>query len=208
MNPYKNAATKYLQDNEWISTPLDAARNALTYILTLRFLVTCAEWLVKILANVKEAVFTTMLAASKAAESLFIVATFYIVCDQFAHSLVIWLIGDKAMGVCEQASMVIFAALPELIVLDALKTSYERYRFARQTEKWEDRGWAIATAIPSVVFAVMMIIALSSFTDLESAGKAITQVTGLPLVIRIITGWVYAFVNGLYDRIGSNNYQN
>jgi hypothetical protein len=204
VNPYAQLGNK-LQQLAWVSVPIRGIGQFLYYLVTFRFLVTFADWLRLIAASVAESVVRLLLAAGKSAESLFIVATCYVIAVFVAHSFMHDLMGDSIMGTGNQLALLIFSALPELIIWDAVATSVERCSKATQSKRLVDWMWAGVTVAPTLVFAIMTIVTICSFTSLESANQAITQVTGLALTTRVLAGWMYATVNGLYNRIGKRS---
>jgi hypothetical protein len=208
-NPYVDLWNEKVLQNSLFFVPLVGLYKVLMYIVCARFIVTFAHWLLRIAHNIVEGVLTLLLAAGKCAESLFIICTFYVLCYMVARSFLVALFGQDVIMNTNHIVLIVFTALPELILLEAIKTSVERVYKATQLQGKACIAayvWAGLTILPTLFFVVLTVYTLASFAGSTEHNFDMTQLTGFALLFRILPGWCYAIINGLYEKFGSGQF--
>lgn len=176
----------------WIVTALKGLQTAVIYILSGQFVVDLVRRLVK--------------TAGVMAESAFLLATVYVTINNVAHLLVTWLFPPGYILFANQISVVVFSILPELIVASAILVTYEHWSIYLLTKRKDAMAWSIAYSIPTVVFAVMTVLTLSTFVNVQSTADISPTATGLMLVLRCLAGWFYALTQMIWSQKGKVGY--
>lgn len=177
---------------KWIDSTIKTARAAVTYLLS-------GQWIVDLVRNLVKT-------AGNMAESAFLLATIYVTINNVAHMLVTWIFPPGYVAVANQVSVIAFSVLPELIVASAILTTYDHWSVYAQTKRRDALVWSIAYTLPTTVFAVMTIITLSTFVDVQSTANISPTATGWMLVTRCLAGWTYALAQMIYSQRGKVGY--
>lgn len=177
---------------QWIDTTIKRLSTAVTYLTSGQFVVDLVRNLVKTAGNM--------------AESAFLLATIYVTINNVAHLLVTWIFPPAYIAVANQISVIAFSVLPELIVASAILTTYDHWSMYAQTKRRDALVWSCAYTLPTTIFAVMTIITLSSFVDVQSTANISPTATGWMLVTRCLAGWTYALAQMIYSQRGKVGY--
>ncbi len=163
-----------------------AILRAFRFIAYGELVVAVGQWMILLSARIAE---TVMMFAV-----LWITANF--VAPEFVGGIATWLAGAGAVPTLSNLSLISLSLLPEIILYSAVITTF-RYWLAAWRTRGQDRAgnatWAVLYTIPTISFMVLTLITIGSFV--ENHGHINTTITGLPLVVRCMTGWFYGFVN-------------
>src|SRR5258708_6708380 len=159
------------------------------YIVLFRWVIDIVRWLLGVGGTI--------------AESSFLLATTYVIINLVAHKLVLWMVfsNTNVIDTCNQVALIAFSVLPELIVISAIKKSYEQWQLSFRTRRIEYFIWSVLFTLPTLIFMYMTIRTVSGFVSLESTGQSYV-LTGDDLRWRVISGWVYGVSQMLYAEIG------
>jgi hypothetical protein len=165
----------------------------LAYLFSFQWIVDLVHWMIDIGGNI--------------AESAFLLATLFVTVEVVAHSWVTWIIySPDVLSSINQACIITFTALPELIIFQAIAVSFDHCQLAWRTKRIDAIAWAIAFAIPTLVFLVMTVITMTSFVSFEAVNKTTFQATGFMLVVRCLAGYWYGMVSMLFTKLGKKGY--
>jgi hypothetical protein len=142
----------------------------------------------------------------RVSESAFLIATVYVTLNTVAHLLLTWIFPGNVILVLNQVSVIAFAVLPELIIFNALQTTYDHWKMVINTKRVGAWAWAIAYSIPTAIFLVMTVVTICSFVSLETINAATYQTSGFMLVIRCLAGWGYSMVQRIWKKKGYESY--
>lgn len=139
-----------------------------------------------------------IISAGTVAESVFMLSTLWVTTDVVAHDLLrIFLSADVIKNI-NHVCILSFSVLPELIIFSALKRSFDQWMMWRSDKKLFNLSWAVAFTVPTTIFVVVTITTIISFVSLSGH----YSVVGWNLVIRCLTGWIYAIVQMLWSSHG------
>lgn len=170
----------------------DSLKQKLVAFLSWHWFVRFVRWLI--------------VSAGTVAESAFLLATLYVTICVVAHPLLTWILPTKTILVLNQVSVIVFACIPELIVLGAMRTTLDHWKTAIRTKGSWSLVWAIAYTIPTLVFLSMTIITILSFVSLQEINVNSYQVSGWNLSVRVLFGWIYGVIGMLFDTVGKQGY--
>ncbi len=194
--PYNQAApasqaTPWRVQRPRIAAILDGVGSLVRYIVSFQWIVDIVRWMIGTGGNV--------------AESAFLLATVYVTINVVAHKLVTWTLPPNIISTLNQVSVIAFSVLPELIVAAAIKVTFDHYKMAWTTKRWDSWVWAALYTLPTSVFLYMTIITISSFVSLEAVNVDY-QAHGTDLVIRCLAGWSYGMLQTLFVALGKQGY--
>jgi hypothetical protein len=180
------------KDNPLMNKLIERMRTVVTYLTSGQFVVDLVRGLVKTAGNI--------------AESAFLLATVYVTINNVAHLLVTWIFPPLWIAVANQISVIAFSVLPELIVASAILVCYDHWSIYYQTKRQDAFVWSCAYTLPTVVFAVMTVVTLSSFVDVQATANISPTATGIMLVVRCLAGWMYGLTQMIYAQRGKSGY--
>lgn len=167
----------------------------LRYIFFFEWVIDLARWLITTGGNI--------------AESAFLLATVYVTINTVAHQLIAWLVPDNVVIVLNQVSVIAFSVLPELIIFAAIKVTFDHFKMAFSTKRFDAWVWSVLYLLPTVVFLMLTIVTISSFVNVEAVNaNGAPQATGVMLVVRCLAGWSYGMLQMLWVRLGHEGYSN
>ena len=138
------------------------------------------------------------------AESAFLLATLWVIVNAVAHTMVLWVIDAHTIELINNLSAIAFSALPELIIIPVIIVCYGHWHTAIKYKSLASGTWAILYSIPALFFLVMTIITITTFVSTK--GTQFVPMDGFQLVIRCLSGWMYAVVNMLFQKLGEPHY--
>ncbi len=176
-----------------MNTAIQDIQNFVQGFLSWRWFVRLVRWLVT--------------SAGTVAESALIVATLYVTVNVVAHQLLQWAFyfNGQIIPTLNQIALIIFACIPELIIVGAVGESIAHWRMYRITKNKWSLVWAILHTVPTVVFLIMTIVTILSFVNIEESGKDY-KIEGWNLSIRVLFGWIYSVAGMLFESVGRRGY--
>lgn len=138
------------------------------------------------------------------AESAFLLATLWVIVNAVAHKLLTWIMPTHIIELINYLSVIAFSALPELIIIPVTIICLTHWFEAIQRKSKVSATWALCYTIPTVVFFVMTIAAITTFVS--TGGSTLVPIDGPQLVVRCLAGWMYAVVNMLFKKLGEPHY--
>jgi hypothetical protein len=138
------------------------------------------------------------------AESAFLLATLWVITNSVAHPLLTWFLSIHIIELLNYLAAIAFSALPELILIPVIIVCFTHWYTGLKHQNKASIVWAILYSIPTLFFFVMTIIAITTFVS--TGGTHFTPIDGTQLVIRCLSGWIYAVINMLFDKLGSPHY--
>ncbi len=134
------------------------------------------------------------------AESAFLLATLWVIVNAVAHDLVTWILSSHDIELVNNLSTIAFGALPELILISVIGVSISHWRTAIKQRDKISGVWAVLYSIPTGFFVVITVTALTTFVSTK--GTQYISMDPIWLVIRCLSGWLYAVVNMLFQQLG------
>jgi len=188
------SSTSWMEKHPHIGAILHGSGWLFHYLFTGKWIVDLVRWLIETGGNV--------------AESAFLLATVYVTINTVAHVLVTWLLPATLIVTFNQVSVIAFSVLPELIIFAAIKVTFDHFKMALSTRRFDAWAWALAYVLPTSVFLFLTILTISSFVSVEASSVNAPQATGPMLVTRCLAGWSYGMLQILFAKIGHEGYRN
>jgi hypothetical protein len=138
------------------------------------------------------------------AESAFLLATLWVITNAVAHTLVTWIMDAHTIELINNLSTIAFGALPELIFISVVCTCFNHWSATIRQKSKASGTWAILYTIPACFFAVITISAITTFVSTK--GVQTIPMDPAWLVIRCLSGWFYAVINMLFQKLGEPHY--
>ena len=138
------------------------------------------------------------------AESAFLLATLWVITNAVAHTLVTWIMDAHTIELINNLSTIAFGALPELIFISVVCTCFNHWSATIKQKSKASGTWAILYTIPACFFAVITISAITTFVSTK--GVQTIPMDPAWLVIRCLSGWFYAVINMLFQKLGEPHY--
>jgi len=138
------------------------------------------------------------------AESLFLLATLWVITNAVAHTLVTWILSNHDIELVNNLSTVAFGALPELILISVICTCYNHWSVTCKRKSIASGIWATLYTLPALFFVVITVSAITTFVSTK--GTQTIPMDSSWLVIRCLSGWCYAVVNMLFKKLGEPHY--
>lgn len=154
-------------------------------------------WFVSIMRQV-------VITGGNIAESAFLLATLWVIINAVAHTLLTWFMPAQMIELLNYLAVVAFSALPELIIIPVIITCFTHWSCAVKQKNKVSITWAILYSIPAVFFLVLTIWAITRFVS--TGGSVFVAASGIELIIRCLSGWMYAVVNMLFQKLGEPHY--
>jgi hypothetical protein len=153
-------------------------KEKMTYYLSL-------EWIVKFVRLLTKT-------ASNIAESVFILASLWVIFNMVAHKLTLQLLGSEKIETINQLALIAFSALPELIFVAVIE---------KTLSLWKSRSWlwAVLYTVPCFLFGGLAISVFQHFTS--ASGDVNIVLSKDEIFFRVCIGYYYAIINGMYDRL-------
>lgn len=155
-------------------------------------------WFVSIMRQV-------IITGGNIAESAFLLATLWVIVNAVAHTLVLWVIDAHTIELINNLSAIAFSALPELIIIPVIIICYDHWSTAVKQKSYASGVWAVLYSIPAGFFLVLTIVTITAFVSTKGDAQFV-PVVGSQLVIRCLSGWMYAVVNMLFKKLGEPHY--
>jgi hypothetical protein len=188
-----------------MNTAIQDIQNFVQDFLSLR-------WFVRIVRQI-------VISAGTVAASALIVATFYVTINVVAHQLLTWIfpstltvvsgkavvVDSKVILILNQVALIIFACIPELIIVEAVSESVGHWGMFKTTKNKWALVWAILHTVPTVIFLIMTIVTILSFVNVEASGNTY-KVEGWNLSVRVLFGWIYSVAGMLFESVGRRGY--
>src|SRR2546430_8684766 len=99
------------------------------------------------------------------AESAFLLATLWVITNAVAHTLLTWFMSIRLIELFNYFAVIAFSALPELIAIPIIVVCFTHWCTAVKRKDKVACVWAILYSIPTTVFVVMTIWAITSFVS-------------------------------------------
>jgi hypothetical protein len=190
---YTSKIAAWLEKHPVVGLPVHVISFLYHYITSFKWVIDIVRWMVTTAGNI--------------AESAFLLATVYVTTNTVAHLLVTWILPAQMIVTLNQISTMAFSVLPELIIAQALKITFDHWKVVWRSPKRVDAWiWACSYTIPTLVFLIMTILTISTFVNFEAVNATPPQATGPMLVIRCLAGWSYGMVQILFVSIGKQGY--
>ena len=154
-------------------------------------------WFVQIMRQV-------IITGGNIAESAFLLATLWVIVNAVAHALLTWYMPTHMIELVNYLSVIAFSALPELIIIPVIIICFSHWSVAIGRKDFAAGVWAVLYTIPAIFFLIMTIIAITTFVS--TGGTHFVPADGIQLVIRCLSGWMYAVVNMLFKKLGEPHY--
>jgi len=154
-------------------------------------------WFVQVMRQV-------IITGGNIAESAFLLATLWVIINAVAHTLLTWVMPTHMIELVNYLSVIAFSALPELIIIPVIIICFSHWSVAVKQKSIASGVWAVLYSIPAAFFLVMTIIAITTFVS--TGGTHFVPADGIQLVIRCLSGWMYAVVNMLFKKLGEPHY--
>jgi hypothetical protein len=138
------------------------------------------------------------------AESAFLLATLWVIINAVGHSLLLWFMPIHAIELFNFLSAIAFSALPELIIIPVIITCFSHWSTAYKYKSRISTVWGVLYSIPAAFFLVMTVFTITTFVS--TGGTHFVPADGIQLVIRCLSGWLYAVVNMLFQKLGEPHY--
>jgi hypothetical protein len=138
------------------------------------------------------------------AESAFLIATLWVIVNAVAHTLLTWFMPTHTIELFNYLAVIAFSALPELIIIPVAIVCFSHWTVAIKQKDFASGVWAVLYSVPAVFFLVMTILAITTFVS--TGGNHFVPASGIELVIRCLSGWMYAVVNMLFQKLGEPHY--
>jgi len=145
-----------------------------------------------------------VLTGGNIAESAFLIATLWVIINAVAHTLLTWFMPLQMIELFNYLAVISFSALPELIIIPVIITCFTHWSSAVKHRDKTAMIWGTLYSIPTAFFLVMTILAITTFVS--TGGSHFVPADGMQLVIRCLSGWMYAVVNMLFDHLGKPHY--
>jgi len=169
---------------------MDKFKKAWQYIFNGHFIVSFVRWVVVTGGNI--------------AESAFLLATLWVTVNAVAHTLLTWFMPVRMIELLNYLSVIAFSALPELIIIPVIGVCFSHWVLFKQHKNRSACTWGILYTIPTIVFLIMTILTITMFVS--TGGTHFVPATGWQLVVRCLSGWMYAAVNMLFQKLGEPHY--
>lgn len=160
---------------------MDNVKSFLSFVISLEWITRFVRLLTKTAGNI--------------AESVFILASLWVIINMVAHKFLLLFIPFKIIEYINQLSLISFSALPELIFVLTLERTLLLWRH-------KERIWGFLYSIPCIAFIYLTTSAFFKFTN--SSGEAST-LAGFELVIRVLIGYYYSVLNQMFSKLKEPN---
>lgn len=160
------------------------------YIFNGHFIVSLVRWMTVTSGNV--------------GESAFLLATLWVIVNAVGHVLLTWMLSTHTIELINYLALIAFSALPELMIIPVIATCFSHWVLFSQEKNKSACVWAILYTIPSVIFLIMTILTITMFVS--TGGNSFAMASGWQIVIRCLSGWMYAAVNMLFQKLGEPHY--
>ncbi|HEX3641622.1 MAG TPA: hypothetical protein VHV10_10050, partial [Ktedonobacteraceae bacterium] len=151
---------------------------------------------------VKQFLYWLIISAGTIAECCFLIASLWMSVNSSVHPMILTLMAEKQSVQISYLASTIFTALPELIVAMALVTTINHCKDIRfQKDKWHTFVWPILFGLPTLVFLFISVLTVSC-----SVLKVNYVMPDWGIVARALSGYVFAVVYLLYEKLGEPCY--
>lgn len=160
---------------------MDNVKSFLSFVISLEWITRFVRLLTKTAGNI--------------AESVFILASLWVIINMVAHKFLLLFIHPEIIEYTNQLALISFSALPELIFVLTLERTLLLW-------KHKERIWGLLYSIPCIAFVYLTTSAFFKFTN--SSGEAST-LAGFELVIRVLIGYYYSVLNQMFSKLKEPN---
>jgi len=151
---------------------------------------------------VKQFLYWLIISAGTMAECCFLIASLWMSVNSSVHPMILTMMDEKQSVQISYIATTIFTALPELIVMMALVTTINHCKDIRfQKDKWYTFVWPILFGLPTLVFLFISVLTVSC-----SVLKVNYVMPDWGIVSRALSGYVFAVVYLLYEKLGEPCY--